>query len=260
MSAVVTLDGVRKTFRDFWGRATVEAVRGIGFEVGAGEVFGLLGPNGSGKSTTIKMLLGLLRPDAGTIRVLDAAPGSKAAAAGLGYLPEITYLHPFLTPRETLRYYGRLFGLGGEQLTARVEDLLRLVGLEGVAARRVGTFSKGMTRRVGLAQALLNAPRLLVLDEPTSGLDPVGTREVKDLILGLKARGIAVLMSSHLLADVQDCCDRILILDRGECRAQGTVSELSGTLESFFLQTLQQTDRVPPLEAAGGLDWLGAAQ
>lgn len=258
MNPALELREVRKTFRDFWGRPTVEAVRGIGFEVGEGEVFGLLGPNGSGKSTTIKLLLGLLKPDGGSLRVLGAKPGSKGAAEATGYLPEITYLHPFLTPRETLLYYGRLFGLGGVALRARVEDLLRLVGLEHAVNRRVGTFSKGMTRRVGLAQALLNAPKLLVLDEPTSGLDPVGTREVKDLILGLKARGISVLMSSHLLADVQDCCDRILILDRGECRAQGAVRDLKGTLEEFFLQTVRRTDRTPPLEAAGGLAWLGA--
>ncbi len=260
MKSVLELNAVRKTFRDFWGRSTVEAVRGIGFTVGKGEVFGLLGPNGSGKSTTIKLLLGLLRPDSGSLAVLGAKPGSRAAAEATGYLPEITYLHPFLSPRETLTYYGRLFGLDRATLRIRVEDVLRLVGLEGVATRRVGTFSKGMTRRVGLAQALLNAPRLLVLDEPTSGLDPVGTREVKDLILALKARGISVLMSSHLLADVQDCCDRILILDRGECRAQGAVRDLEGTLEAFFLQTLQRTERTPPLEAAGGLAWLGARQ
>lgn len=260
MSEPLVLEGVRKTFRDFWGRSTVEAVKGLSFTVGAGEVFGLLGPNGSGKSTTIKMLLGLLRRDGGDIRVFGEPPTSKRAHAAVGYLPEITYLHPFLTPRETLRYYGRLFGLGGKVLHDRVEDLLRLAGVDHVADRRVGTFSKGMTRRVGLAQALLNAPQLLVLDEPTSGLDPIGTREVKDLILGLKARGIAVLMSSHLLPDVQDCCDRILILDRGECRAQGRIRDLKESLEAFFLETVDRTERVSPLESAGGLPWLGGTQ
>lgn len=257
MSEPLVLDDVRKTFRDFWGRPTVEAVRGLSFAVGAGEVFGLLGPNGSGKSTTIRMLLGLLRRDGGDIRVFGEPPDSKRAHAVIGYLPELTHLHPFLTPRETLRYYGRLFGLGGPTLRERVEDLLRLAGVAHVADRRVGTFSKGMTRRVGLAQALLNAPRLLVLDEPTSGLDPIGTREVKDLILALKARGIAVLMSSHLLPDVQDCCDRILILDRGVCRAQGRVSDLKEPLEDFFLETVAPAGHASPLEAAGGLPWLG---
>ena len=257
MSEPLVLDDVRKTFRDFWGRPTVEAVKGLSFAVGPGEVFGLLGPNGSGKSTTIRMLLGLLRRDGGDIRVFGEPPESRRAHAAIGYLPELTHLHPFLTPRETLRYYGRLFGLGGRTLRDRVEDLLRLAGVAHVADRRVGTFSKGMTRRVGLAQALLNAPRLLVLDEPTSGLDPIGTREVKDLILALKSRGIAVLMSSHLLPDVQDCCDRILILDRGVCRAQGRVSDLKEPLEDFFLETVAPTGHVSPLDAAGGLPWLG---
>lgn len=253
---VLEVEGLRKTFRDFWKRPTVEAVRGITFDVAAGEVFGLLGPNGCGKSTTIKMLLGLLRPDSGTVRVLGAAPGSRTAHAGTGYLPEITYLHPFLTPRETLTYYGRLFGLSGAVLKTRIADLLRLTGIEHAADRKVGTFSKGMTRRVGLAQALINNPRLLILDEPTSGLDPIGTRETKDLILGLKERGIAVLMSSHLLADVQDCCDRILIMSRGEAKAQGDVAGLGTSLETFFLQTLDRDGGVPPLTAAGGVAWL----
>ncbi len=257
---MLTLNHLCKTFRDFWGRPTVHAVNDLSFTVHEGEVFGLLGPNGSGKSTTIRMLLGLLPPDRGEICVFGASPTSTHAHEKIGYLPEITYLHPFLTPRETLAYYGRLFGLKGKMLTERIDDLLRLVKLSTVADRRVGTFSKGMTRRVGLAQALINNPRLLIFDEPTSGLDPVGTREVKDLILGLKARGLSILMSSHLLADVQDCCDRILILDHGECRAQGCVADLKESLESFFLQILGNQDTTPPLEAAGGLSWLGKAQ
>lgn len=254
---VLELSEVRKTFRDFWGRPTVEAVKGLTFSVHAGEVFGLLGPNGSGKSTTIRMLLGLLKADAGTLRVFGQAPTSIEARRAIGYLPEITYLHPFLTPRETLRYYGRLSGLSRDILDARITDLLNLTGLTDAADRRVGTFSKGMTRRVGLAQALLSAPRLLVLDEPTSGLDPVGTREVKDLILAFRERGISVLMSSHLLGDVQECSDRVLILDHGETRALGDVKELKGTLEAFFLHSIDAEDRQPPLEAAGGLPWLG---
>ena len=256
---LLELDHVRKTFRDFWRRPTVEAVKDLSFFVRPGERFGLLGPNGSGKSTTIRMLLGLLRPDGGTIRVLGEMPTSSRAHAQIGYLPEITYLHPFLTPRETLTYYGQLFGLDRPTLQCRIHDLLRLVGLEQVANRRVGTFSKGMARRVCLAQALLNAPKLLILDEPTSGLDPIGTREVKDLLLELKNRNIAVLMSSHLLADVQDCCDRILILNQGECQAQGYVRDLKESLEAFFLQTVHHAADIPPLQAAGGLDWLGDA-
>lgn len=260
MNQPLTLDAVQKTFRDFWGRPAVRAVRDLSFSVSEGEVFGLLGPNGSGKSTTIRMLLGLLRPDGGAIRVFGAPPEAPRARAAVGYLPEITHLHPFLTPRETLTYYGRLFGLGGAELRRRVGDLLRLAGIAHAADRRVGGFSKGMARRVGLAQALLNAPRLLVLDEPTSGLDPIGTREVKDLILALKARGIAVLMSSHLLPDVQDCCDRILILDRGGVRAQGRVRDLREPLEAFFLETVSAPGQSAPLEAAGGLPWLGGGR
>lgn len=254
---VLELSDVRKTFRDFWGRPTVEAVKGVTFSVHAGEVFGLLGPNGSGKSTTIRMLLGLLKADSGAIRIFGQSPDSAEARRAIGYLPEITYLHPFLTPRETLHYYGRLSGLTRDILEARIEDLLNLTGLSHAGNRHVGTFSKGMTRRVGLAQALLNAPKLLVLDEPTSGLDPVGTREVKDLILALRERGISVLMSSHLLGDVQECSDRVLILDRGETRAQGEVQALKGTLESFFLHSIDAAEQTPPLEAAGGLPWLG---
>lgn len=254
---VLSLSDVRKTFRDFWGRPTVEAVKGVTFEVRAGEVFGLLGPNGSGKSTTIRMLLGLLKADQGAIQVFGQSPDSAAARRALGYLPEITYLHPFLTPRETLRYYGRLAGLSATVLEARIEDLLKLTGLTHAGNRNVGTFSKGMTRRVGLAQALLNAPKLLVLDEPTSGLDPVGTREVKDLILAVRERGISVLMSSHLLGDVQECADRVMILDRGETRALGKVQDLKGTLEAFFLHSIDAEAQTPPLEVAGGLPWLG---
>jgi ABC-2 type transport system ATP-binding protein len=254
---VLELSDVRKTFRDFWGRPTVEAVKGVSFSVHAGEVFGLLGPNGSGKSTTIRMLLGLLKADSGTLRIFGQSPETTEARRAIGYLPEITYLHPFLTPRETLRYYGRLSGLKHDELETRIEDLLKLTGITHAADRHVGTFSKGMTRRVGLAQALLNAPRLLVLDEPTSGLDTVGTREVKDLILAVRERGISVLMSSHLLGDVQECSDRVLILDRGETRAQGDVQALKGTLENFFLHSIDAASQTPPLTAAGGLPWLG---
>lgn len=259
MSTILELNHVTKTFRDFWGRPTVQAVNDLSFAVQAGEVFGLLGPNGSGKSTTIRMLLGLLKADQGDIRIFGHTPETVAARQAVGYLPEITYLHPFLTPRETLRYYGRLSGLSGNALETRIDDLLRLVGLEYAAHRYVKGFSKGMTRRVGLAQALLNAPRLLVLDEPTSGLDPIGTREVKDLILALRERGISVLMSSHLLGDVQECADRVLILDRGTTRAQGKVSDLKGTLESFFLHSVDAENERHPLDAAGGLKWLGNA-
>lgn len=244
---------LRKTFRDFWGRPTVEALKGLSFTLAPGEVLGLLGPNGSGKSTTIRILLGLLRADSGSVSLLGHAPESPAAHASLGYLPEITHLHPFLTPRETLAYYGRLSGLSGKPLRTRIDDLLELTGLTHARDRRVGAFSKGMTRRVGLAQALINAPRVLILDEPTSGLDPIGTREVKELLLALKARGLAILTTSHLLPDVRDTCDRILILDRGKTLLQGPVAELHDSLESVFLRALGCTVKPPECP-----DWLKA--
>lgn len=223
---VIETRGLCKTFRDFWRRPTVTAVRGLDFSVRRGEVFGLLGPNGSGKSTTIKMLLGLLHPTAGEVRVLGAAPTDTRAKARIGYLPEVSHLHPFLTPRETLMYYASLFGMARAEAARRTAELLRMVALEHAADRAVGRFSKGMARRVGVAQALVNAPELLVLDEPTSGLDPLGCREVKDLVRTLAEGGVTVLMTSHLLADVEDVCDRVAILARGELCAEGRVSEL----------------------------------
>ena len=187
MSSVpaIEIKGLRKTFRDFWLRPVAEAVRGIDLTVEKGDVFGLLGPNGSGKSTTIKLLLGLLAPSAGTVRLFGLPPRTRAARSRLGYLPELSYLHPFLTARETLHYYAGLSGMGGKAAKARCAELLEQVGLAAVANRAVGGFSKGMARRVALAAALVAKPELLILDEPTSGLDPIGTRDVKDLIRSL---------------------------------------------------------------------------
>jgi len=217
---------LKKTFKDFWHRPTVEAVKGLNITVKRGEVFGLLGPNGSGKSTTIKMLLGLLRPTSGEIRMLGAAPSSTAIKERIGYLPEISHLHRFLTPRETLMYYASLFGMAHAQAVQRTKELITMVGLDHAADRQVGGFSKGMARRVGLAQALINSPELLILDEPTSGLDPVGCREVKDMVRMLATNGVSILMTSHLLSDVEDVCDRVAVLARGELRAEGRISEL----------------------------------
>jgi len=223
---VIETRGLSKVFRDFWRRPTVEAVKGLDLTVSQGGVFGLLGPNGSGKSTTIKMLLGLLHPTSGEIKVLGKAPSETGVKARIGYMPEVSHLHPFLTPRETLMYYASLFGMSKSDADRRTVELLRMVDLEHAADRAVGRFSKGMARRVGLAQALINAPELLILDEPTSGLDPIGCREVKDLLRTLVSGGVSVLMTSHLLADVEDVCDRVAILERGVLRAEGKISEL----------------------------------
>ena len=242
MNNVIELKGVKKTFRDFWLRPTVEAVNGLDLAVGKGEVFGLLGPNGSGKSTTIKMILGLLSPSSGEVSLFGLSPKSVKARAKLGYLPELSYLHPFLTARETLRYYAGLNDLPSGIAMARTAELLKMVKLEDVADRPVAGFSKGMARRVAFASALIGKPELLVLDEPTSGLDPVSTKEVKTLIKALSRGGMTILMTSHLLADAEDVCDRVAILDHGRKVAEGKVSELGESLEEFFLAKVGDTD------------------
>ena len=225
MNSIQATD-LSKTFRDFWHRPRVEAVKSISFSVPAGQVFGLLGPNGSGKSTTIKMILGLLFPTAGTLDVLGASPRSTAVKSRIGYLPEESYLYPHLTPLETLAFYARLFRLPSAVARDRIEQLLDMIGLSHARHRPVGEFSKGMARRIGLAQALLNDPDLVILDEPTSGLDPQGTRQVKDLILALAARGKTILLTSHLLADVEDVCQQVAILFNGRILAHGTLDSL----------------------------------
>jgi len=223
----VVTEGLTKVYKDFWGRRKVHALVGLDLVLEKGEVFGLLGPNGSGKSTTIKLLLGLIFPTAGRVRVLGMKPGTPGVTQRMGYLPEESYLHRFLTGEETIDFYGRLFGLGRKQRRSRTDELLDMVGLDRRArARQLREYSKGMSRRIGLAQALVNDPELLLLDEPTTGLDPIGTREMKDLILRLRDEGKTILLSSHLLADVRDVCDRIGVLARGELRELGRVDDL----------------------------------
>jgi ABC-2 type transport system ATP-binding protein len=223
---VLQTRALSKVYRDFWGRQKVRALKGLDLEVHRGEVFGLLGPNGSGKTTTIKLLLGLLFPTEGEALVFGKPASDVAKNERLGYLPEESYLYRFLTAEETLDFYGRLFDMPAVVRKERIDSLIKLVGLERARKRQLQEYSKGMTRRIGLAQALINDPELILLDEPTSGLDPIGTREMKDMILRLKEEGKTVVMCSHLLADVQDVCDRIAILHQGELKELGRVSEL----------------------------------
>ncbi len=223
---IISAVNLTKVFRDFWRRPKKVAVDGISLSIKQGEVFGLLGPNGSGKSTTIKMLLGLLKPSAGSVSLFGSSPSSPAAKNRLGYLPELSHFHPYLTPRETLHYYAGLFNMSASLRKERTETLLEQMGIADAADRQVGEFSKGMSRRVGLAQALLNDPDLIVLDEPTSGLDPIGRHDVKLFINSLAARGKTILLSSHLLAEVEDVCDRVAILCEGSIRAEGRLSDL----------------------------------
>jgi ABC-2 type transport system ATP-binding protein len=223
---VVVAQNLTRIFKDFWLRDRARAVDGVSFEVRRGEIFGLLGPNGSGKSTTIKMILGLLKKSRGRLAVFGKQPNDVSIKRRIGYLPEESYLYPFLNARETLDYYAKLFGLEHRVRRRRIDELLDMVGLSGVQHRQVREYSKGMQRRIGIAQALINDPEFLILDEPTTGLDPIGTRQVKDLIIHLGGRGKTILLSSHLLADVEDCVDRMVILYGGKIRAEGTCDEL----------------------------------
>lgn len=225
--AAVYTRQLTKIYSDFWGRPKVRALDSLDLTIQRGEVFGLLGPNGSGKSTTIKLLLGLIFPTSGEAHILGRKCGATDINSRIGFLPEESYLYRFLNGEETLYFYGRLFKIPHRDLKKRVPLLLDTVGLDAKARKRkLREYSKGMARRIGLAQALINDPELILLDEPTTGLDPIGTREMKDLILSLKQQGKTVILCSHLLADVQDVCDRITILFRGKRQTLGHVKDL----------------------------------
>ena len=223
---VIETRGLGKIYRDFWGRKKVDALKSLDIEVRRGEIFGLLGPNGSGKSTTIKLVLGLLFPTSGRAFVFGKEASEVTKNERIGYLPEESYLYKFLNAEETLDFYGRLFDMPAKTRRERTEELIQMVGLQRARRRQLKEYSKGMTRRIGLAQALINEPDLLVLDEPTTGLDPIGSREMKDLILRLRDQGKTILMCSHQLADVEDVCDRIAILHQGELKELGRVDSL----------------------------------
>lgn len=250
MEYAIETFSLTKIFSDWWGRAKVVAVDDLNLQIRYNEVFGLLGPNGSGKTTTLKLLLGLLYPTNGKAIVLGGDCTNPKINARIGFLPEESYLYRYLNARETLDFYGRLFGLPPKVRKMRTEALLDMVGLKAVANRPIGTYSKGMARRIGLAQALINDPDLLMLDEPTTGLDPIGTKQIKDLILELAKRGKTVLLCSHLLADVEDVCDRIAILYGGKVHSEGKVKDLlqqtnkrqitTGSLSSAALEKIKK--------------------
>ncbi len=223
---VIETRNLTKVYRDFWGRPKVQALKALDLQVQRGEIFGVLGPNGSGKTTTIKLLLGLLFPTEGEARIFNEPTTNVSKNERIGYLPEETYLYKFLNAEETLQFYGRLFKMPASERNRRVGQLIDMVGLSAAKHRQLREYSKGMQRRIGLAQALINNPELILLDEPTSGLDPIGTAEIKELIRELREQGKTVVLSGHLLADMQDICDRIAILHRGELKELGKVSDL----------------------------------
>ena len=223
----VSITDVHKSFPGHWGRGGVYAVKGVSLSIPTGGVYGLIGPNGSGKSTVMKMLVGLLAPDAGECRVFGLPATAATNRREIGFLPENPYFYKFLTGAETVCFYGRLCGLRGAELKERTRELLHLVGLEEAADRRLRGYSKGMLQRIGLAQALVQHPRLLVLDEPTAGVDPIGSRTIRDIILNIKQQGVTVFLCSHLLEQVQEICDRVGVLYQGCLIAEGTMDELT---------------------------------
>ena len=254
VAPAIELRGLVKDFAIGLRGVKLRAVDHLSLRVEPGQVFGLLGPNGSGKSTTIKIILGLLEPTAGECRVFGV-PGSRVEARlDVGYLPESPYFYRHLTGRELVRFYARICGLGAATLRARVAEVIEWVGLTEAADRRVGTYSKGMLQRIGLAQALVHDPRLVILDEPTAGVDPVGSAAISALILALKARGKTVLISSHLLAQIEDICDRVAILDRGQLILEGAVRDLVGVADRQALVV----DPLSPAELGELRVWLAA--
>jgi ABC-2 type transport system ATP-binding protein len=225
-NSAVAVSGLTKVFPVHFHRQSIVAVKDLNLRIEPGEVYGLLGPNGSGKSTTLKIILGLVSPTRGRTEIFGRDSRLVESREAVGFLPENPYFYKYLTGNETLRFFGRLSGLRGAALENRINELLDLVGLSKARNRRLGTYSKGMLQRIGLAQALIHDPRLVVLDEPTAGVDPAGSRDIRDLILDLKGRGITVLLSSHLLAQAQEICDRVGILADGVLVREGHLQEL----------------------------------
>lgn len=250
----IAITGLTKDFALNLRGVRLRAVDDLTLEIPAGQVFGLLGPNGSGKSTTIKVILGLLEPTAGRCEVFGVPSGRVESRLNVGYLPEAPYFYRYLSGFELVKYFAQICGVPKAKLRERVAEVVEWVGLTGAASRRVGTYSKGMLQRIGLAQALVHDPQLVILDEPTAGVDPVGAAEISQLILNLKARGKTVLITSHLLAQIEDICDRVAILDRGKLILEGAVAELVGQQDRQALMV----DTMPEAELEELRVWLAA--
>jgi len=260
----VRIRDLEKVFPIPLRRRQVVAIRGLSLDIPAGHVYGLLGPNGSGKSTTLKILLGLVTPTSGTTEIFGVSSSRVASRTEVGFLPENPYFYKFLTGEETISFYGKLCGLGGRKLRERVTELLEIVGLSDAGERRIGGYSKGMLQRIGLAQALVHDPRLLILDEPTAGVDPAGSRQIRDLILELKERGKTILLTSHLLEQVQEVCDRIGILARGRLVREGSLDILTGITgqTEYLIENAgpELQAEISKLAAAHGARFLSARQ
>ena len=243
--AAAEIVNLHKTFKTGLGKPVVHAVRGIDMSIRQGEVYGLIGPNGSGKSTLMKALLGLVRPTEGSCSIFGRSSLAPDSKEEVGFLPENPYFYKFLTGAETVSFYGRLCGLSGKSLKAKVRELLELVGLADAADRRLGGYSKGMLQRIGIAQAILHDPEIIFLDEPMSGLDPIGRKMIKDLILDLKKAGKTIFFNTHILSDVETICDRCAIIAGGKIRAEKNMNELTMPLEVYFLEIVEDVSKTP---------------
>jgi ABC-2 type transport system ATP-binding protein len=243
-NSAVRTEGLTKVYKDFWRRKSVSALTNLNINIERGEIFGLLGPNGSGKTTTVKLLLGLLFPTSGKSWLLGYSSVDLKVKSKIGFLPEESYLYKFLNAEEILDFYGKLFDIPKIERRLRIDKLIHDVGLHPYRKRPLSQYSKGMLRRIGLAQAIINEPELVILDEPTSGLDPIASREIKDIILDFKRQGKTVILCSHLLADVQNICDRIAILNKGVLQVMGSVRELLSQKDviEFVVKNLSDND------------------
>jgi len=240
MADVIRIDNLRVEYKAA-GQAVHAAVKGLSLKVRQGETFGFLGPNGAGKTTTMNVLLGFVQPSAGDAFIFDVSVRNPIARQRIGYLPELTYYYKFLTAEELLRFYARIFKIKGAEADRRIDEVLKLVELDGARKKLIKTYSKGMQQRAGLAQALINNPDLLILDEPTSGLDPIGRMKIRSIIQRLKSEGKTVFFSSHELGEVETVCDRVAILNKGDLLAEGSIADLTKgkeNLEAVFLEKI----------------------